>query len=1100
MLNIFQATNLELLAEQFLKDLDNSKNKNSVFNDDLVIVPNISIQDWLNQKITQKYKISAGIAYELWLELERYKIENYFKEKHKDNKKAEELNPLSKPAMQWDLFSYLLHKTSDIIKNAKHPLSNELKKLLNKDEFSKTQEEIQRLWAYSSQMAEILNTYMELRPYWLKEFFNKDEHIKLNSIIENFNDEELREHYQTVLNSQHYLWKELFRENYQKFSLVKAEFLQDWQKNSKYKEIFIFGFKDLTEERINYLKELAKNCEIYLYLYNVSNNSFKDIKDIKWLRKIPITTRELKHLNFGNELVSRFGKLYREREKLLAKTNLLTDITVLEESPKSKTTLLARLQDDIHRLDEENSLNDGDFSKDDSLKIFACHGFNRQLEVLRSEITKWLLADKNRKLEDILILTPSLVAGREGFFAIFPQDGGSDGRRLPAKLSGISNKETETLWLALSGFYQFLLGEFDFLSVKAWFLLFYNCKAYECSYEDLAEAFDYLYEAGFRRGFDEQHLRELGVNDGDFRFSFSYALDRLILAYSIPEAKNYAQKATAFDKVLKTETIRALTKFHNEISELRIFIKNQPTLREIVNQMRERLKFYKNTASSSAISTIDRDVLEEFGRRLGANRNYQKERDKLHLPWKFILAYMENILHSKRNSAEPSGVITIGQLSDMQNLPYKLIAFVGAENSKFPNKITDPRYNLIEIDQVKAGDTDRETADLAAFLDVLSAAQENCWIFYSSHDKENGEKTSPPTAIADLLQYLETNLETEKFAKIHIQKPAAPFDDTTDGSSLWAKVRENLNENHIIKARFNYKTRPGFREYSKNFDNNKIPQNLNLEDIANILKKPLNSYLKSQKIHIFSAYENYESAEPLEVNNLQEWKIDEYLYKNNLELKDAHLPYLPVGAIGRAYAELKIAELKKRLANLNIHKTKLIPIHLNNNFIFTAELPIDKNEELLKNQNWNYFSLSKKKTKHKLDIYLKFLLWTIAEANADVNVFFKTKQVDENITNDLWKIEKITAKEAKVKLYELIKLSFYIREYPFLFAPDYLDKNCKSLIEYFNYINNFHSDKKEISLWNYFANDTLENNYQDEAFFDAFNEDLRTIRNILDFV
>ena len=785
MLNIFQATNLNRLADKFLEDFNQAQKESSVFEELLVIVPNISIQDWLDQKITRtsENKISTRISYQIWLELERYWIEQFFRKKNNNDK--ETLTPLSKPAMQWDLFSYLLHKSKDILKNKKHPLYNELRKILNKTEYNSSQEEIQRLWAYSSQMAEILNNYIELRADWLDNYFSKNKQIKLQDLISEQQIAKqadfMLEHYQSVLNTQHYLWLELFKDNHEKFLKVKEEFLRTCEEQSDFlreflpKKIFIFDFANFSEEKIKYLMNLAKFSEISLYLSSISNASLEDVKDAKWLRQIPSQYRVDKHLNSGQELVSRFGKLYRERQKLLEKFNLFENITVLEDKIQSQKGILQRLQDDMHRLDEEITIQNGDFTNDESLKIFACHGFNRQLEVLRSEITKWLLADKSRRMEDILILTPSLLAGREGFAAIFPPDGGSDGRKLPSRLTGISNKETENLWLSLSGLYGFLLGDFDYLSLKSWFLLSHNCSAYDCDYQDLARALKSLYEAGFRRGFDEEHLKDLGVRDADLRFSFSYALDRLVLAYTMPKTENYAQKATAFQSIPSLQALNALARLQEDICEIREFGKKTQNVREIINLMRKRLhEIYASNAKNYSVKAID-DALEEFGRRLGANQEFKKDRDRLTLPWKFILNNLEKILHNQRNSAEPSGVITIGQLSGMQKLPYKLIALVGAENSQFPRKITDPRYNLIELDRARAGDISRENQDLASFLDMLNSAQENCWIFYSSHDKENGEQTTPPAPIAELIQYLENNLNTEDFKKIHLPQAPAPF-------------------------------------------------------------------------------------------------------------------------------------------------------------------------------------------------------------------------------------------------------------------------------------------------------------------------------------
>ena len=62
-------------------------------------------------------------------------------------------------------------------------------------------------------------------------------------------------------------------------------------------------------------------------------------------------------------------------------------------------------------------------------------------------------------------------------------------------------------------------------------------ESFGLTHEQMSRGCDLLVEAGFIRGFDEQHLKQtLDTNDYDYRFSFAQALDRLALGLIMPEA------------------------------------------------------------------------------------------------------------------------------------------------------------------------------------------------------------------------------------------------------------------------------------------------------------------------------------------------------------------------------------------------------------------------------------------------------------------------------------------------------------------------------------------------------------------------------------
>lgn len=1086
MLSIRQANDLETLADECIKIYQ--QNNPSVFANSFVIVPNLSVADWLEQRFAQQQGIAARMRYLLWREYAHQAQEALFRAQYPTKTLPP---PLSNAMMRWQLFAYLLNEAQNIVQDEQHALHPALQALFNglgrQAALSDTQ--IQRLWAYAEETAKIFNDYLAMRPQWLDDFV---QHSSLD--LADFADAEaiaampewLRAHYQQVLQAQAFLWKECFVDTAKQHAELTQAFIAAAQEQRLpahilTEQLFIFMPRDVDQSMLDFLQALGRSRDVYVFLYGMSNQRLSDIVDSRWLRRLPVQQQEEQHLSSGHDLFSRFGKQERQRFKLLEANQLAEQIDYLQSPESQSAHLLGQLQDDIRRLDDAVSLNPNPSPEDDSLKIHGCHGLLRQLEVLRGEIVRWLNADSSRRLDDIVILLPDVAAHQDALRAVFPQQGSYDGYTLPTRLTGINTAAVENLWQALSGIYTLADSDFSFPAVKQWLLLPDNCAAYGLSHEDMLYWLDKLAQAGFRRGFDEAHLQET-LSDKDYRFSFCYALDRLVTGYAMPTVPLYAGQV-APDSTINNQAfaaLNALCRFAEEIHAIRAGKGERINPCNGLKKLEEHLhKRYAHAFDNSAYQAIDKHIQHMKSQLIS-----EAARTLPDLPFKFILRTVAESLSGMQISAEPSGVITIAQLNALQALPYRLIVFLGAENGAFPTPVQDRRYNLLDIASPQLGDRSRRNEDLAAFLHCLCAAKDACWLFYTAVDPIDGEARIPPAPIQELLNYLSENQVPQ--AHIHIAHSADPFHPEQEkgkaAAPLWQELQHILLQEKSLDAHswldfthYDFSCLPSIAAENKI----NARHSLDFQRIVKALQKPLSHYLREQNIRLPSVQHQDLGREPLFLDSLEQWQLRHRLIhsEDSPENRDiiAALPILPIGRMGRAehrQTQAQIAQRKAALFTAAAATTADNPVRTQEcscaDISIAAALPVHAD------QAWLRLLAGKSKAKYWLEAWLWHLLW---QSSHDIPltqkgvcyVNFSDDKKDEGMT---LRLEAMPQAQAQEILAQWLKVYHSMSVQPWLWSPEsaeaVVNKPDKPIVQtvqkYLNY--------EEKNAWEFLFHDT----------------------------
>lgn len=883
---------------------------------------------------------------------------------------------------------------------------------------------------------------------------------------------------------QRWIWVNVFADDYKKITAVDRQFWESLE-NPETKdtalarlpnELTVFTLLELPPQQLNFLRRLGQYIDVVIFHYNPSQEYWADSVDSRWKKQYDLGIKQRfidqnrmkgkevsdqEIAKFFNDFTANFNAESREsRHPLLTRLgkqardqfSLLANLSAGDEGQwfdlfddQFNDTLLGQLQSDILHLLEPEPNGYQIKADDQSIRFNVCHSSLRQLEILKDDMLRWLdggSEENPRSLDDILVLTPNIKNLEplvRSVFSAVPKKGVTSAY-LPIKITGIPQAHVVKAWSSVLGRIMLIQGRFQYEEFADWLSLTATQIRYGIDYPAVERMLELLKSAGFKRSFDDAHAAlNTSSEDADYRFSFKYALDRLMLGIAIDERIQFEGVLAMPDLSSEDyELIGTLLEIYTDLNDRRDYagtLSNSRSTESWFKFLMQEVREYQERGVESLNNALDAIKSLERPLSLQANNDNRNKVGSgslvdLSLPLRYLLDEVSDALESKLDAAEPSGHITFAQVGHIRPIPYKLVVMLNMDSGVFPSHQSTIPFDLMRLLPASLGDRSRTDDEHGSFLDSLLLAQESFWVYFNGFDIESGLPRQPSSLVQELIDHL-------ALISAH---------DSEDGAMLYTKINEMELHTHLLSLFRMHHLQPfdakGFTAEAEQFKNHwfevarkiqtgegvdqpwanivyttpKAPNMLDAAQWINQLIFPAELYLNSIDIRNVKAEDMMPEFEPLILDGLEKYSIRDQIYSNSAD-QTVVTDLLPVGKLkdvmwNQISAEHQncLTKLKSLVGEPIIEQTETLQLSKDLSLMITVPVVGTK--------HWAKMKATSAYGDHRTKAWLEYLLW-IAHLNlGEQGMDHKLSVVFTNTTIECSGLSSNQAKDALGKWLE----------------------------------------------------------------------------------
>ncbi len=566
-------------------------------------------------------------------------------------------------------------------------------------------------------------------------------------------------------------------------------------------------------------------------------------------------------------------------------------------------TLLHRLQTSI--IQDEELQNK---QPDESIQVSSFHSEVREIEGLYNFLLDLFERDRTPKPGDVLVVAPDINTYEPYVRAVFR----NAPVYLPVQVSGAvttsGDSITASLELLANLTEEHLTGE----SVMGLLEQHRIGQAYQV--EDTAALRAMIKKAGIRFGIENR------ITDDTHFVSWTYGLERFILGYAMLSDE-------PFDVSYRLETVdgeekrTVLTNYpfkdaeasaSHDLLRLKAFVDD---LQEMLNEQKEprtfsgwKLFFLEKVMQrmvwSNDFDKNDRQERTDIYRALGFTEKLSAAAAAEEVPWDVFLYELKKRLFTESRSHElNSGAITFASAVPARGLPFKVIAFIGLDNDKFPGQDALPGFDLTGNDY-RPGDRSKKEAGKSLFADTIMAARQKLYLSYIGQSIKDNTVLPPSIVLDNLMDYL--GMEA-------VKHPLHGFSNRYDNDKLFTYLY-NSSPGEGMNAR-----------RQENLQDNEEPETIWLHDFIKFFESPAELFFKRKLgIRYDSVDGTLPETELFGLDSLQQWQIQTSLLTFDGEPQDfirreVRLGNLPLKNLGR----MKVEELIEKVEPVRINFRQL---------------------------------------------------------------------------------------------------------------------------------------------------------------------------------
>jgi exodeoxyribonuclease V gamma subunit len=661
--------------------------------------------------------------------------------------------------------------------------------------------------------------------------------------------------------------------------------------------IFLFGLTRIAPGHLRVLRALARWRELHLFLLHPSPELWERIEGAAGLgapeRALDRSSELAEH-----PLLRSWGRDVRELQRLLlAAGPSAARHHPVEERRDPAPTLLELIQAGIRANrrpagaplagdpERRPALDD----EDRSVRVHACHGRARQVEVLREAILHALAQDETLQPRDVIVMCPDIETFAPLIRATFAADwvdGGADPDAPAAPASGLrvrladrSLRETNPLLGLLATLLELAAGRVSASQVLDLADREPVRRRFGFEDDDLGRLRAWTAAAGVRWGLDAQHRAPFGLGElanGTWRAG----LDRLLLGVAVSE-----EGRRRFAGVLPLDDLDSGS------------IDLAGRFAELVARLGRTLARLSSRQPLAAWCLALRRAAEELGLAPARDGWQRAELERLldelaaeagGCSLGLVPAELRELL-AERLAARPTranfrtGELTVCTLVPMRSVPHRVVCLLGLDDLQFPRRAPSDGEDVL-LEAPRIGERDPRSEDRQLLLDALMAAGERVIVTYTGADERSGAARPPAVPVEELLETVDRTVRaggTPARERVLVRHPLQPFHPAnfTPGrlqpQGPWSFDAFALAGARAARAQ----RRPPSRFLGSPLPELDEPA-CELADLLAFLRHPVRAFLHARLgLGSLRFEQRIDDALPLELAGLERWRVgQDYLH------------------------------------------------------------------------------------------------------------------------------------------------------------------------------------------------------------------------------
>jgi exodeoxyribonuclease V gamma subunit len=550
---------------------------------------------------------------------------------------------------------------------------------------------------------------------------------------------------------------------------------------------------------------------------------------------------------------------------------------------------------------------------DDSVRVHACHGRTRQVEVLREAVLGLLAGDASLEPRDVLVMCPDVETFAPLIAAAFAIDAPADSlrpahpaARLRVRLADRALRQTNALFDVLSQLLE--LGTARITAPQVLDLAGRAAVRQRFGFDDndLERLRDWVLGAGVRWGLDAEHRAGWqlgGIAQGTWRAG----LDRLLLGVAMEDELSVLGDVVPLDDVdsADIDLVGRLIELVDRLETAQALMSGQHTVGEWAAGLNAAVLALAATTSQTAWQRSQlhgelADLAESAGR------------STVRLGLADIRSVLDDALAGRPTRASfRTGTLTVCTLVPMRSVPHRVVCLLGLDDGTFPRQSTRDGDDLLARDPW-IGERDPRSEDRQLLLDAICAAEEHLVITYSGADDRTGAAIPPAVPLGEVLDALDRTARTAAGGRVRdvitIRHPLQPFDPRNFTAGALGTTGpfsfDPLGFAASVAAGGPRSTAEPFLAAPLA----SVPAgDVELADLHRLLQHPARGFLRQRlQVATARAEEEPDGALPVEFDSLEEWAVGERLLSERLaglapadclavELRRGLLPPGPLG-------------------------------------------------------------------------------------------------------------------------------------------------------------------------------------------------------------